>query len=131
LRLLLDTHVLLALLDERYDRLPPAHKTVVQDRSLEVLVSAATLWEIAIKSRLGRLPLAGTLADLPGEVTALGAALLNVTVHHVLHEVEPCPETKDPFDRLLLATADLERARLLTVDDKLVDHPLAWRAPAA
>ncbi len=131
MRLLLDTHVLLALLDERYDRFPQQFRDVLSSRSSVTLVSAASLWEIAIKSRLGRLPLSTSLASLPGQIHALGAGFLDVTVDHVLHEVSPWPDTKDPFDRLLIATAALERARLVTLDVALLAHPLAWHPASA
>lgn len=55
-------------------------------------------------------------------------ALLMIDQRHLLAEVFPDPDTRDPFDRLLLAQCTVEDMRLLTLDRALARHPLAWRA---
>lgn len=128
MRLLVDTHVLLAMLDLGDAPLRPDMKTAMAEAGSTTLASVASLWEIAIKHRLGKLPLNQPLSSLADRVSHYpGVTLIVVTPAQVLREVDPWPETKDLFDRLLLAIADAEQAQLLTTDAKLLGHPLAWR----
>jgi PIN domain nuclease of toxin-antitoxin system len=126
-RILLDTHVLLDVLGETSMRLPVAMRALLNSPDAVRIVSVASLWEVAIKVRRNRLPVAVPLDGIPARIERINIRLLDVTAGHVVRDVEPVPPTADPFDRLLLAVAAAEGARLLTVDSKLVDHPLAWR----
>ena len=101
MRLLLDTHILLAVIENRVAEFGSHVQSLLKNEDAEFLVSVASLWEIAIKWRLGKLELAINLETLP--------------------------ELRDPFDRLLLAQCKIEALRLLTVDRALLDHPLAAR----
>jgi PIN domain nuclease of toxin-antitoxin system len=87
----------------------------------------ASLWEIEIKSRIGKLPLKNPVRNWPGMLENAGASILSIKLQHVVADIGPEPETNDPFDRLLLSTCAAEKFRLVTVDRALVDHPLAWR----
>lgn len=117
MRLLLDTHVLLwALAGERVSR---EAKAAIQDPSNAVLVSAASLWELTIKTSLGRLAmpddLAAVLADQDIEVLAItGAHALAVGELPALH--------RDPFDRLLVAQARAEHLVLVTRDEQVAQY---------
>lgn len=126
-RLLLDTHVLLAIASEG-DLLPADMGQALVSEGAQLLASIASLWEIVIKYRLGKLELPARPEHLPQVWDAAGIEMLDVTLAHVLARGMPDPETRDPFDRLLLAICVAEDARLLTHDRKLVDHPLAYRA---
>ncbi len=130
-RLLLDTHMVLVLLQESRLRIPAAWREVLEAAGAVRLVSVATLWEIAIKVRQGKLGIHFPLEQMPHRMEEFGLRLVDVRTDHVLHRLEIIPPTSDPFDRLLLATSAVEGARLLTRDDKLVDHPLAWRPEGA
>ncbi len=99
----------------------------MSDPEVKASVSAASLWEIAIKVRLAKLSLGGNLADLPDLLNSLGVPVLPIDDRHALASVTPEPPTRDPFDRMLLAQCQVEGLRLVTVDRALVDHPLAWR----
>jgi PIN domain nuclease of toxin-antitoxin system len=127
MRLLLDTHIVLSIVNERTVDLPAALRGVLADQDSEFYVSVASLWEIAIKWRLGKLQLPGDLELLPDIVTSGGIELLPINEHHVLATVQPEPTTRDPFDRLLLAQCSVEELRLVTVDRALVSHALAVR----
>jgi len=130
MRLVLDTHVVLALIGESDIRLPARSAGAIQ-AATTLMVSVASLWEIAIKHRQHKLKLSVPLGDLPTQLAAMRMRLLPVTADHSLFELRQLPGTNDPFDRLLLAVAACEDALLLTIDNKLVDHPLAWQpAPA-
>jgi PIN domain nuclease of toxin-antitoxin system len=119
-RLLLDTHFVLASLEP---------KSVAGDLwvSETLFVSIASVWEIAIKYRLGKLELVVPPARLEERLESFGCAMLPVTGAHAVAELDPWPETNDPFDRLLLAVCAVEGLQLVTRDRKLVGHPLAWR----
>jgi PIN domain nuclease of toxin-antitoxin system len=127
MNLLLDTHVVLAMVEERTDELPPEIRRVLDSAQIAACVSAASLWEIAIKSRIGKLPLATPLVHWPEALLLLGARLLDIGYPHIIADIGPEPPTNDPFDRLLLSVCAAEKLRLLTLDRALVGHPLAWR----
>jgi PIN domain nuclease of toxin-antitoxin system len=118
MRLLLDTHVLLWALATPA-RLPQDARQALEDPANEVLFSAASIWEIAIKARLGRADFA-----LRPNLVADGARASGFTelpVHaYVAARVADLPlHHRDPFDRLLVAQALSEPARLYTADPLL------------
>jgi len=123
MRLLLDTHILLAVVERR--SLPNSMQALLKDANNEHHLSAASLWEIAIKSRLGKLRLRPSLTDLPELLDGLGIAIVPINELHALAAVEPEPNTRDPFDRMLLAQCQIEGLRLITMDRALVSHPMA------
>lgn len=118
MRLLLDTHILLWALDTPA-RLDGGTRALLEDPANEVLFSAASIWEIAIKARLGRADfpirpdrIAQTARDtgfteLPVRADA-AARVADLPLHH-----------RDPFDRLLVAQAMVEPMRLYTADPLL------------
>jgi len=128
MRLLLDTHVLLALIEDRLVGLPAAVEGLLKDPDSEHHLSAASLWEIAIKSRLGKLKLTPRLSSLPELLDGLGIRIVAINEHHALANIEPEPATRDPFDRMLLAQCQVEGLRLVTVDRALASHPMAAKA---
>lgn len=128
IKLLVDTSVLVPAARRQRHQLPPDLHAALLDPAALVYVSVVSLWEIAIKHRLGKLPLPITLSDLPRVVARGGFIVLDLTADHALAQAEPVPATRDPFDRLLLAVCAVEITRLLTTDRALAAHPLAWRA---
>lgn len=115
MRLLLDTHILIWALGEP-KRLPKEVRAALESPSNEVLFSAVSIWEIAIKAQIGRVnfdvsPAEITQAALDSGFVELpvraehGAMVSNLPLHH-----------RDPFDRLLVAQAMTEPCRLITVD---------------
>jgi PIN domain nuclease of toxin-antitoxin system len=127
MRFLLDTHVLLALIGDGAARLPAAVTTLLMEGGGEHHLSAASLWESAIKCRLGKLRLTLDLAGLPELLDGLGVRSVAIDERHARATVEPEPMTRDPFDRMLLAQCQVEGMRLVTVDRALISHPLAAR----
>lgn len=127
MRLLLDTHIVVSVVNERTADLPAKLRGVLADPHSEFYVSVASLWEIAIKWRLGKLKLSCDLEILPDVLTSSGLELLPINEHHVLTAVHPEPMTRDPFDRLLLVQCSVEELRLVTVDRALTSHALAVR----
>ncbi|RWX78607.1 type II toxin-antitoxin system VapC family toxin [Neorhizobium lilium] len=127
MRCLLDTHMIIAVLrNDIHIRFPEAAKLVVSE-DFSGFASVASLWEIAIKSRLGKLDPGMDLAAMQSALERTGLITLSIEVSHVTTVIKPEPPTRDPFDRLLLAQCHVEGLQLVTVDRALVDHPLAFR----
>jgi PIN domain nuclease of toxin-antitoxin system len=118
-RILLDTHTLLwAAFDE--DSLSPRARRLIQSSASEIIVSAATAWEVATKFRLGKLDFARDLAEnFISEVTAAGYSLLPISVEHAVRAGLLPGDHKDPFDRMLAAQAIHENMPLLSDDSQL------------
>ena len=113
MRVLLDTHLLLWALAAPA-KLPAAARTRIE--AAEVYVSAASIWEISIKSALGKLE-----ADPQEVLTAIapaGFSLLPITGEHAAKVRELPPLHKDPFDRMLVAQAQLEGLTIVTRDSQ-------------
>jgi len=125
MRLLLDTHVFLALIGSGAAALPAAVMKPLGDDDAEPHLSAASLWEIAIKRRLGKLKLNVELDGLPELIDRLGVRIVPIDERHALTAVDPEPATRDPFDRMLLAQCQVEGLRLVTIDRALVLRPLS------
>ena len=122
MKLLLDTQILLWAAGQP-ERLSAAARKLLSNRRNELLFSAASLWEIAIKNTLGR-------ADFRVEPRLLRRGLLDngytelpVTSQHAVSIDTLPPLHKDPFDRLLLAQATSEGIILLTGDAQLARYP--------
>jgi PIN domain nuclease of toxin-antitoxin system len=109
MRLLLDTHAFLWWLagDEA---LPAGARTAIADEGNDVFVSAASAWEIATKHRIGKLPnVAAIVTDLDGAAVDQGFVGLPISLRHAqVAGGLPGPH-RDPFDRMLIAQAMLEK----------------------
>lgn len=113
--------LLWALGDE--DRLQPAARAAIVDPNHEVAVSAASLWEIAIKQSLAKVRLPAIARDwLPGELERSGFATLSITARHALSAGALPPHHRDPFDRMLVAQAIEESLTLVTSDSRLTAY---------
>lgn len=127
MKLLLDTHVLLWAAGAP-DRLPADVRTLLEDRTTEPIFSAASLWEIAIKSGLGRSDFRVDPRLLRRELLEHGYAELAVTgAHAVAVDLLP-PLHRDPFDRILIVQAQIEGIVLLTADAAVARYPGPIRA---
>ena len=119
MRLLLDSHTLIWSAD-RPDRITSAAMTAMGDPANELLVSAATLWEIAIKFGLGRLPLSLPYRQwMEKAIADLGLVLLPITLDHAERQALLPWHHRDPFDRLLVAQAQVEGVPLVSADKTL------------
>jgi PIN domain nuclease of toxin-antitoxin system len=123
-RLLADTHAMLWLLGED-KRLSPHAEELLTDATNEVLLSAAVVWEVAIKQSLGKLDAPDGFAR---QLLDGGAIPLPVSIDHA-QAVRSLPwHHRDPFDRLLVAQASLEDAILISNDERLRPYGvrIAW-----
>jgi PIN domain nuclease of toxin-antitoxin system len=125
MQVLLDTHVALGLVRPTFAKQFPDIARLLADPSTEGFVSVASLWEIAIKTRLGKLDPGMPLQDVAGYLEAVGLSIMAIQTSHVIEPPDPEPVTRDPFDRLLLAQCQVENMKLVTVDRALFKHPLA------
>lgn len=128
MRLLLDTHILIALARREIGATDSDIAAALYSPENILFVSAASTWEIALKTRLGKLDPGIPVEDLPGYFETIGLSLLAITHQHTVSILTPDPATKDPFDRLLLAQCSVENLRLVTRDRAIANHPLAWQA---
>lgn len=124
MKLLFDTHAALWWLSDD-DRFGPAAARQLSDADSQVLLSAAVVWEVAIKRALGKL---NAPRDLAPTLIGAGALPLPVGLDHAA-AVEDLPHHhRDPFGRILVAQATIEGAVLMTHDDAFRAYgiPLIW-----
>ena len=120
---LLDSHALLWWWFDP-DRLSGAVRSLLSDAENQVLVSAASVWELSLKHHQGKLPeLASAIADLPGLLQADGFEALPISLAHGIRAGGYSQPHRDPFDRMLAAQAELDRLVLLTADPQLSTFP--------
>lgn len=121
MKVLLDTHLILWAAGDP-DRLSEGARQLLLDPATELYYSAASLWEVTIKRALGRSDFEIDPRRLWRMLPVNGYRELPVTGEHAI-TVEMLPLLhKDPFDRLLLAQAHVERLTLLTVDRRLAEY---------
>jgi len=124
MRLLLDTHALLWWLDGDR-RLPLKVRRAIAAESNTILVSAVSAWEITTKARLGKLPGAlDVAADVVGCVAGQGFAAMDITLLHAQKVGALAGTHRDPFDRMLIAQAQLEDVALVSDDEVFDDYDI-------
>lgn len=116
--LLLDTHVVLWWLDDDR-RLPATAAALIADPTTTILVSAASVWEIAIKRALGKLQAPDAL---PESIAEQGFEWLPIGPSHAWAVRELPRHHGDPFDRLLIAQASVEQLPIVTADRRFGDY---------
>ncbi|MGH7727846.1 MAG: type II toxin-antitoxin system VapC family toxin [Vulcanimicrobiaceae bacterium] len=119
---LLDTNVLLWLF-LRSDRVKKSVRDKLADPANTVYVSAVSTWEVAIKAATGKLRLPGEPARyLPARIARAKLSTLAVTLEHTYGVFALPPHHSDPFDRLLVAQAQLEGLTIVTADRALARY---------
>jgi len=125
---LLDTHVLLWWLFDDPKLSGPA-RDVIRAPENRILVSSASGWEIATKSRLGKLPHAGGITgNLPSLLQKARFTILPITMVHALAAGALPGSHRDPFDRMLIAQGQIEQLPIVTSDRAFKKYPveLLW-----
>jgi len=123
MKLLLDTHAFIWW-DSDPAQLSATALSAIRDPANEVWLSTASVWEMVIKSQLGKLSLRLPLADIVSQQLANGVQIWDISVGHVL-AVETLPSIhKDPFDRMLAAQSMVEDAKLVTGDPIFAQYPV-------
>ena len=118
MRLLLDTHALVWWLANEPTFRPEARQALLDGRSF-VAVSAASAWELSIKSAAGKL---SAPDDLPAQLERHRFIPLPITIAHALAAGSLPPHHADPFDRMLVAQAQLEGLTVVTRDPRIAAY---------
>jgi len=118
MRLLLDTHIFLWAVQGNASLKPRVRR--MMEAAEQIYVSAASIWEIAVKARVGKIE--ASAADLVDAIEASGFLELPVRARHAVRVADLPLHHTDPFDRLLVSQAMVEPLRLLTVDTMLCQY---------
>jgi len=123
-RLLLDTHVFLWL-DSGNERIPAQVREVCEDGANEVFLSLVSVWEIQIKTALGKMrPPVSPVEMVEAYLKTATLTLLSIELAHVRTLANLPPNHGDPFDRMLAAQARHEGLTLVTADQALRTYPI-------
>ena len=125
MRYLLDTHAFLwFVLDDQ--RISKEARSIIEDSKNKIYFSAASAWEIAIKTKLARLKIKGEFESFIIEQLSTNSFVpLSITISHSLY-TERLPQIhKDPFDRIIIAQSKLEDLPLISKDKKIRKYKLA------
>ena len=122
MNVLLDTHAFLwAVTDD--ERLTPSARAVFADSANNLFLSVVSMWEIVLKAHAGKLYLKGSMARFFADQLARNSlSALDVSSRHVLRVAELPRLHRDPFDRLLVAQAQVENMLLLTADAQIARY---------
>ena len=122
MRILLDTHSFLWWITDD-PRLSPRAREIMSDGENRLFLSAASGWEIAIKSRLGRLVIPEPVAAfVPAQLAGNAIEGLPISMGHALHVSSLPDHHRDPFDRILVAQSELEHLPILTGDPLIAQY---------
>jgi PIN domain nuclease of toxin-antitoxin system len=119
MRVLLDTHALLWWLADDPALGEKARGQIAEPDNV-ILVSAASLWEIAVKQGLGKIK--ADIAEIEMAIAAQGMLRLGIDADHLIELVSLPPIHCDPFDRMLVAQARAENVPLMTSDGHIADY---------
>ena len=122
MKYLLDTHAFLwFVLDDQ--RISAKAKLIIEDSKNKIYFSAASAWEIAIKTELARLKIKGDLDSFIIEQLSTNSFVpLSITISHCLYTKRLPQVHKDPFDRILIAQSKLENLQLISKDKKIREY---------
>ena len=117
MRVLLDTHVFLWWSSDRGARLSERTRDILADGATDAAISLVSAWEIAIKVGAGRMELPDAIERyLPDRIRRHGFELLPIAMAHALRAGSLPPIHRDPFDRMLVAQAQVEGLPILTAN---------------
>lgn len=114
-RYLIDTHIFVWAMEES-KLLPKSIKNKIIDPNNEIFVSVASIWEIVIKRNLKKIRIA---FDIETSIGKAGIQVLAIETSHALKTEKLPPHHKDPFDRMLVAQAIVEKLIIITLDEKI------------
>jgi len=120
---LLDTHVILWALDEE-SRLSETAKSIITNIDSTCFVSITSFFEIAIKKKIGKLELTKSINEYITEIERIGIILLPIKKEYLdsYDQIPLFSDHRDPFDRLILATAFSEKFIVISADEKFVQY---------
>ena len=124
---ILDTHVLLWSIFDSYKLSTPVEK-IILDKYCHKFISISTMWEIAIKNRIDKLPLSNGLPDIFSIIKLRGYGIIGLERRHLeIYNKLPLLH-RDPFDGIIVATALAENMTIITTDENIqkYDAPCVW-----
>lgn len=127
MRYMLDTHTLIWFF-EKNPRISSKAQSIMDDKNNIVHVSIASLWEIAIKVSLGKLDISLTTDELLERIDEEDFLMVNILSEH-LRIVQILPHHhRDPFDRMIIAQADVEKCTIISIDNAFDAYstPVLW-----
>ncbi|MCL2049391.1 MAG: type II toxin-antitoxin system VapC family toxin [Defluviitaleaceae bacterium] len=123
---LLDTHVIIWLTGIDDWKLSPKSKELILSGLNSLAISIISLWEIALKVNKGKLDLGISLEELIEKIQESNITILCVKPEHILGLSKLPYHHNDPFDRLLISTAIIENATLITADENIQKYNVGW-----
>jgi PIN domain nuclease of toxin-antitoxin system len=125
MKYLLDTHAVIWYLEDS-SQLPPNTKEIIDKNENRICLSSVSLWEIAIKISLGKLKLIMPLHEIFDNIEKGDFEVLQIENDYLrILSVLPFIH-KDPFDRLLIATALAENLTIITADESIYKYDISW-----
>jgi len=122
---LVDSHALLWMMSEPR-KLSQQARTILADKTLSKFISVTSLWEIAIKNRIGKLPLPTGIKGIIAKVDTLGVGHVGVSQQHIeIYNSLPLLH-RDPFDGIIIATALSEKMTIITGDENIHKYEVPW-----
>ncbi|MCL1885039.1 MAG: type II toxin-antitoxin system VapC family toxin [Defluviitaleaceae bacterium] len=120
-----DTHALLWMMFEP-KKLSQKSREILADKNLHKFISITSLWEIAIKNRIGKLPLPMGIKGIISNLDRLGIGRIGVDQRHIeMFNSLPLLH-RDPFDGIIIATALSESMTIITGDENIQKHDVSW-----
>ena len=128
MQLLIDTHIFIGLTRRTLaDNEPKLYELLLRAET-DIYLSVASIWEITIKHRLGKLDAGLNPEEIEDFCHDTDVTVIPILAAHATARITPEPVTRDPFDRMLLAQCKVEGLQLVTIDRALVNHPYALTA---
>jgi len=126
MKYLLDTHAFLWYFEDS-EKLSEKAADIIEDTMVQKYVSIASLWEFSIKYSIDKLKFDGGLTHLWDMISQNRFIILPITQLHLENVVAELPfYHRDPFDRLIIATAKAENITILTVDENIQKYDVPW-----
>lgn len=116
MKYLIDTHVFLWF-NEGSSELSPMARTLIEDPENEIFISIAALWEISIKTALGKLKISGAYDTVIDDVIESEMEVLSINFAHTLIQNKLPFYHNDPFDRIIVSQAIVEDMDLISKDE--------------
>jgi PIN domain nuclease of toxin-antitoxin system len=123
MRFLIDTHVLVWYLDGN-SKLPVKVREELNNPENTIVISIASIWELAIKLGLKKINIKNTLPEIEDYIAERDFTMLNISFRHLTALAELLQYHSDPFDRLLIAQAIAEDMTIISADKQFKDYPV-------
>ncbi len=123
MRILLDTHTLLWHY-ENNDSLSLSVKNSINDSANQLFISVASIWEVSIKTSLGKLKLETSISEIIAGYAETGTTVLSISLQHAVETSSLPWHHRDPFDRMLVAQARLEDITIATCDERIRQYDI-------